>query len=290
MSTVTATFRHKPSTLAYMGRALLPSRGLGPDARFPALTLCWRALRLDPDHHHRFQELTGLTARNPAWVLYPHVFGFSLVMALLTHRAFPLPIWNALQTRNHLVLHRPLRFDTRYDLETRVGERRVLEKGLELDLLTHLTADGESHWESRTTFFYRGRFGAAGRPSPLAQSTRVNAPVVAEWQMPEGGGWAFGGLTGDYNGIHCWKGYAQRFGFPAAFLHPQRATGLCLARLPDLPDSPQRLDLWLKGPVFYGSPVQLRAPAERGAELPFALRLRGDDRDALVGRWSALAG
>src|SRR6185369_10158497 len=38
-------------------------------------------------------------------VLFPQVVGFRLQMALLTHPAYPLPIWTALQVRNRLVRH-----------------------------------------------------------------------------------------------------------------------------------------------------------------------------------------
>jgi hypothetical protein len=103
--------------------------------------------------------------------------------------------------------------------------------------------------------------------------------------MPEGGGWAFGRLTGDYNGIHTWNWYARRLGFRAAFSHPQRAAGLCLARLREPQADAQTLDLWIKGPVFYGAEVMLRAvDDERGVR--FGLALAGDPRPAIAGAWS----
>jgi len=67
------------------------------------------------------------------------------------------------------------------------------------------------------------------------------------------GRWRFGALTGDYNGIHQWDGYARRFGFAAASTHPQRAVALCLSHLPTPASGPQQLDLWIRGPAYYGS-------------------------------------
>jgi hypothetical protein len=73
-------------------------------------------------------------------------------------------------------------------------------------------------------------------------------------------------------------------GFPAAFPHPQRVLGQCLARLPEPGPPPLEIDLWIKGPVFFGRGVTMRhrpAAAARGHE--FGLWLEGESRPALVG-------
>ncbi len=273
-----------PSAPAFMARAFLP-RPKPRSADFPRLVERWRGVRIDRAHVEAFSEATGLGVGREVPVLYPHVFGFRLQMALLTHRAFPLPVWGALQIRARLVRHRRFGPGESLDLETRVGERRLVDKGVEVDLLSRLVEGSECVWESEVTYFYRGRFGAAQPPSPRASSPDLSAATVVDrFRMPRGGGWGFGALTGDYNGIHTWGWYARRFGFRAAFPHPQRVAGLCQARLPELHDEAQTLDLWIKGPVFYGAEVSLRAlQDERG--LQFGLALDDDSRAALVGRW-----
>ena len=45
----------------------------------------------------------------------------------------------------------------------------------------------------------------------------------------------------------------------------------------------QRLDAWLKGPVYYGSDLTLRVAETRDA-VTFALQVDGDERPAIVGR------
>ena len=61
-----------------------------------------------------------------------------------------------------------------------------------------------------------------------------------------------------------------------------------MARLhaPD-PNHPQRLDLWLKGPVYFSSEVTLYACGSTGAT-EFALIVKGDERPAILGRWSTV--
>jgi hypothetical protein len=65
-------------------------------------------MRIDPKHLAAFRAAIGARDDDSVCVLYPHVLGFRLQMALLTHLAFPLPIWNALQIRNRLVRHRAI--------------------------------------------------------------------------------------------------------------------------------------------------------------------------------------
>jgi hypothetical protein len=278
-----------PSALVFMTRAFLPSPGLPRDGGLLSIVQRW-AFRIDASHLAAFDRATGLSSTDGVSILYPHVLGFRLQMAVLTHRAFPLPIWKALQVRNRLFRYALIDPEGAYELETRVAGHRVMEKGVEFDLKTRLSSKTERCWESIVTYFYRGS-------SPGERSTELTpsapdisaAAIVDRFRMPVGGGWMFGRLTGDYNGIHNWNWYARRLGFPGAFLHPQRALGMCLARLPGPRSAAQSLELWIKGPVFYGANAFLRALTDDG-RVSFGLGLEGDPRAAIAGRWLAGGG
>jgi hypothetical protein len=171
------------------------------------------------------------------------------------------------------------------DLETRVAGQRILQKGAEVDLHTTVHVGGERMWESLNTFYYRGRFGEPKGASPPSNGPPISAVTVAQWHLPSGVGWRFARMTGDYSGIHRWHSYARLFGFRKAFFHPQMIAGQCMARLRSpSPDHPQRLELWLKGPVYFDSDVSLRAARVEDAT-QFALMQRGDERPAILGRW-----
>jgi hypothetical protein len=276
-----------PSALSYMARAFLP-RPRARDATFPPLVERWRGFRVDRDALLAFGAATGLDAeRDEVSVLFPHVAGFRLQMSLLTHRAFPLPIWRTLQIRKRMVRHASFAPGDVLDLETKIGAGRVVEKGLEVDLESRLVRGSTCVWESSTTYFHRGRFGVAGEASAHAASPDLDdASEIARFRMGDGRAWDFGALTGDYNGIHRWRWYARRMGFSAAFAHPQRSAGLCMSRLPRPSGEAQTLELWLKGPVFYGAEVVLRANvSEHG--VTFAASVDGEARPALIGRWGA---
>lgn len=282
-------FDRRPSTLAYMLRACYPSAGLSETGGFPPIRVSWRQHRIDRRQLALFLRLTGLHADQALPMLYPQVFGFPLLMVILTHPAFPIPIWNSLQIRNHLLQHRSIAADAVLDLETQVAGQRILEKGAEVDLHTSIHARDELVWESLNTFYYRGRYGEPGSASPLAGAPAVGDQVLAQWHMAAGTGWRFGGLSGDYNGIHWSNRYARLFGFRRAFHHPQLVLGQCMAHLSaPRPVAAQRLDAWLKGPVYYDSDVRLRGTVESDGTR-FALNPAGEQRPAIFGCWRSAA-
>lgn len=278
--------RHEqaPSALVFMARAFLPSPGLAESGAVPNIVQRWEGLRIEAAHLAKFRQASGLSEEDGVSILFPHVLGFRLQMALLTHRAYPLPIWNALQIRNRLVRHRQFRPGERLNLETRIGAHRLVEKGIEIDLHSRLTRDSDCCWESEVTYFYRGRFGRPTNNDTVEAPNLARAAVVERFSMPRGGGWRFGTLTGDYNGIHWAKWYARRLGFRAAFPHPQRVAGMCLARLRGPQSEAQTLQLWIKGPLFYAARVVLNAATiHQGVQ--FGLSLDADHRVALSGQW-----
>ncbi len=273
-------FRARPSALAFMARAMRPSPGLRKGV--PAISARWRH-RVDAAELKRFHALSGLPEGEALPLLYPHTIGFPLQMAILTQPAFPVPIWKVLQVRNRIVQHAPLARDAALGIHVKVAGHRILEKGAEFDLHTTVGEGGATAWESVNTFYIRGRFGAPTAGAAVPEAPKVSPGETAAWRMPAGGGWHFGGLSGDFNGVHMFGWYARKLGFPRAFFHPPRVLGQCLARLPQAEAGlPLRLDAWIKGPVFYGAPVKLRH--EAGADgTRFALHVNEDERPAIVG-------
>lgn len=293
MSTLHRTYGQAPWAPAYMLHAFRPAPGWNSARGCPDLALAWRGYWVEPAALDDLKSASGLrdeALTDRLCLLYPQVTGFRLVMALLTHPTWPLPIWNALQVRNRVRLHAPLHAGDSFDLEVGASGWRVLAKGVEIDIHSRLLQGEACRWESVVTFYYRGSYGAeaaAGR----ALGAESASPVVrdgdfdaAGWNVGDDRRWRYGRLTGDYNGLHQWDWYARRMGFPAAFPHPQRVLGQCLAHLPDPGSAPLGLDLWIKGPVFFGRDVTMR---HRSAATPagrvFGLALDGESRPALVG-------
>lgn len=279
-------YRARPSALAFMARAVRPSPGLARGV--PAISAHWRH-RPDAAEVARFHALSGLPEGDTLPLLYLHTIVFPLQMAILTQPAFPLPIWRMLQIRNRIVQHAPLARDAELDIAVGIAGHRILDKGAEFDLHAVVRSGGTVVWEGLNTFYARGRFGAPTADGVPA-APKVSPGDTARWRMPVGGGWQYGGLSGDYNPLHLWSGYARKHGFARSFFHPQRVLGECLARLPRAETGlPLRLDAWIKGPVFYGAPVKMRS--ESGADgAVFALHVNEDERPAIVGWLRGAAG
>ena len=276
-------FERTPSALRYMAHALRPRRG----GELPALDACWHGAVAAPALRADFERLTGLACAPALPLPFVHAWSFRLQMALLTHPAFPLPIWQALQLRNRLRQHRPLAPGARVDMRTRVAAQRRLDKGLEVDLHTTLAdADGVA-WEGTTTFYYRGRRRGDDPVPAQAAAPRVDAPPQSLADMPHDGGWRFGRVSGDYNGLHWSDAWARRFGFAGAFHHPPRAIAIAMARLALPLHAPaQRLDAWIRGPLRYGSALSLARADEATGATRFALFGSDDARPAIVARWA----
>lgn len=278
---VQTVYHARPSVPGFMFSAFLPSPGLAKTGGFPDMDFRWLGHRLESRQAADFAALTGLAPTGLYSVLHPQTTAFALKMALLTHRAFPEPIWRNLQIRNHLLLRRPIPIEASLDLRLRIAAWRVLEKGVEIDLHLSAALGTEVAWESLDTFYIRGRYGAAGAPSPWAEAPAPGDGTIATWTMPSDGRLAYGRLTGDYNGIHLADGYARLFGFAGAFFHPQRVLGQVAAHLKGPgPDKPQRFDAWLKGPVPYGASVKLVGGTEA-----FALLVGDAAKPAILGAW-----
>ena len=274
-----------PGAPAFMARAICFPRRPGLRGGLPELSAAWRGHRVAGARLGDVLALTGLEG-HPLWpLLYPQAAGFRLLMTILTDRRFPFPIWGALQVRNRLVLHQPISRSDILEFEARIAGARALDKGTEIDLACAVRRAGKLVWESLNAFYYRGTRGAQPDPGPPATPPALDGAPIAEWTAPTGRRARFGRLTGDYNGIHLSDWYARLFGFRGAFHHPQRMLGQALAHLPRaMRGMPVQLEAWLKGPVYYGAKVSLRASADRSA---FALYVESDERPAILGRLGA---
>jgi len=282
---VNLKFRRRPSVFAYHLRALHPSPGVRGEGTTVPIRATWTRHRIDRQQLAQFLALTGLRAEHGLPMLFPHVLGFPLQMVLLTHPRFPVPIWRILQVRNHLVQHRPIATDAILDMETVMAGQRILEKGVEFDLQTRISEGTELVWESVNTFFARGRYGQSSAVPPSVRMPVQGHTMAARWTTTTRSGWRFAALSGDYNGIHYWSWYARRMGFQRALLHSQLVLGQCMARL-DVrrTTGSERLDTWLRGPVYQGADVHLLVSAtEQGTD--FQLIPDGERRSAIVGRW-----
>ena len=279
-------YRGKPSFLGFMAQMWRPKGRFDAAGGLPEILATWRGRRGSPREMADFLALSGLPAGDDLSVLYAHTASFPMVMAVLSHPSFPLPIWRLLQVRNRLTQREAIAPDAALDLTVRTGQSRVLEKGIEMDLSVTAETGGRVVFEAVNTFYARGRFGDAQAEAP--RSPAVASVLAAEWRMPEHGRWRYSRLSGDFNPLHINDAYARRQGFARALAHPQRAIGQCLAHLGAARHAAMTLETWIKGPVFYGAKLALRAETQPAGGV-FALHVDGDERQAIAGRYRIIS-
>lgn len=245
----------------YLRGLLTPRTGLNQGDKLPAISAELRGYTVRREHLDRLISLCSLKNRETVPLIYPFTIIFPLHMSIVTHKEFPFCYLKMLQVRNHLIQFRQIRLTEEMDIFCQIVAQRTLEKGLEIDIHSVARSEGEPVWESLHTYFFRGRFGDTVEPSPLSRFHPLpENSSEAAWEMPVGGGFRFGLITGDYNGIHYFPPYARLFGFRRDFMHSQRVLAQCLDRLPQWKDTyPIRLDAALKGSVYYKSPVRMRS-------------------------------
>ncbi len=275
-------FGGRPGTLASMLRAAFPSPGLAVAEGLPPLRLEWSGYRVNRRHLQSFLKLTGLRREGLGGFLYPHVFGFPLQLAILTHPRFPVPLWGSLQTRNRLLQHRKPDWNAEWHLAARIADHRIMEKGLEVDLYTSIRTGRIITWESLNTYYFRGRHGTPEGEFAVPPAPEIENGILAQWSMPAGTGWRFAGLTGDYNPIHLSRRMARRLGFERALHHTQQVLGQCFSHLPPMDCEPGlAMDTWLKGPVYAGSDVVLRGFAGAGTAA-FSVGMTDEPRPGII--------
>lgn len=263
------SYRKKPSSFANYARIILTRRPGNPhETPLPRLLGRMENITPDPENLSRYREVCGLKNDGKIPVLYPHVLASPVYMHLLSHKEFPIPLIGSLHLRNHIICHRPIDEREPLTLEVTTGDKRIVKQGIEFDFTILLSSHGERLWESITTWLKKGDYGAAHAQSPHADIIKpiYNGVEHAESYIPKEIGKRFARITGDYNPIHISKYAAPLFGLKRDVAH---AMWVCADTIRQLPrhkkESPLRVDLAFKGPLFLDSRYLVKIKVEHNA-------------------------
>lgn len=280
------TFEDRPGVFGMMAKALLtPRKGFRAATGLPQIEVRWDQVQVDRENLDRYRQVCGLTEKQGLPLLFPHVCSQGLHMAMLTHKSFPIKLLGAVHLRNHILAHRAIAASETLALACRLGEFRIMEKGMEFDFTTEVHVENERVWESVSTYYVRGRFGEQGAPSPLAQMPEMGAETpLSEWHVAANLGKKYAPVTGDYNPIHMSKLLAKLFGFKRDIAHGFCVLATCLEQFgSNLVEGACRFDVAFKGPVFLDSQVVLKASAAEGDSGRFNLYCGDNERPSICG-------
>lgn len=264
----------------YRGILLTRKKGFRPGDTWPQMGSVWNGAQADPAKVAGYRAACGWQDDGTLPLLYPHVLTSPLHLGIMSHTAFPLSPLGGVHARNVAVQHRPIKTGERLDLSASLGEARIVKGGLDFDITTLVSSGGETVWEGRSSYLFRGKFGQPTEgyePPRLPELGTVDK--TATWRVPPDMGRRYAKITGDYNPIHVSKILAKVFGFKRDLIHGMWSAARALAES-GAPVGSTRFDVIFKGPIWIGAQTEMKLAAGDG-QYRFDLYCQGNDRPCI---------
>jgi hypothetical protein len=279
----------QPSALPTMLKAalpVLPGVNLIPGvarrgSSLPDLTLHRKDVVIDSQHVAAYAEVCGFEPSQTLPFTYPHMLAFPLHMGIMTDASFPFPAIGTVHVGNSITRHRELAPTERLDVSATAVNLRPHPRGRVFDLVTTVTSDGETVWESTSKYLRIGNgekgVQAEGEPFGLVTGTG------AVWQLPGDLGRRYARVSGDHNPIHLYPLTAKAFGFPRQISHGMWSKARCVAAMANRLPGSARVEVEFKKPIFLPGSVAFGSCVVRDG-LDFSLTKPGDGAPHLLGR------
>jgi acyl dehydratase len=259
----------------------LPGVRKGPARDFAGLSYRREQVVAERARVDAYASVCGFPRRDVVPVTYPHMLAFPLHMAIMGDPAFPYPAIGMVHVENAITAHRAIGVGEALDVTTEVGPPRPHARGVLLDFVTTVTADGGTAWESTSTYLRRGRT----IEGDVAPGLEVPDPPTGgvEWRLPADLGRTYASVSGDANPIHLYPLTARALGFPRQIAHGMWTKARSVAAIENrLPDA-VTVEVAFKKPVFLPGTVAFAARRDDGG-WTFAMTNPKDGSPHLVGR------
>ncbi|MFC7359602.1 MaoC/PaaZ C-terminal domain-containing protein [Nocardioides astragali] len=286
----TKTLSGEPGGLSTLVRAALPvvpgvnrlpGVRKGPARDFTGLAYSRERVVAERPRVDAYAAVCGFPLKDVLPLTFPHMLAFPLHMAIMSDPAFPFPAIGMVHVENTITAHRALGVGEALDLTTEVGAPRPHTKGVLLDFVTTVSADGETAWESTSTYLRRGRL-VEGEPAPGLAI--VDPPTGGvEWRLPANLGRTYAGISGDANPIHLYPLTAKALGFPRQIAHGMWTKARSIAAIENRLPAALTVEVAFKKPVFLPGTVAF-AVRQDDAGWTFALTSPKDGSPHLLGR------
>jgi acyl dehydratase len=275
------TLESSPSILPLYARAaapMIPGASLlpfvpGGGGEIPDLELDLAGVRAKPEDVAAYARVCGFALRDHLPPTYPHVLAFPLHMAVMADGSFPFGAVGLVHVENRIEQHRRIGIGEKLAIHVRPTKLQPHSKGRTFSLITKVTVDGETAWESTSTMLRRGggddsSGGTKGAPFPTVPD---GTPASATWRLGDDLGRRYAAVSGDRNPIHMHSLSAKPLGFPGAIAHGMWTKARCLAALESrLPDA-FATEVRFRKPILLPSKVEF-ASAPDGDQIDFAVR------------------
>lgn len=261
MKKIKLNFKKRPSFFNTLVKICLGrSYGFKPKKGIPEIIASWEKIKVNEKHLRGFNKICGINDSNEFPITYPLTLVCPLYLRILAQKKAPLSLFQALNTRCKIIQHRKIGVNEIMDIQSKLMDWRVVEKGLELDLYSAINIRDEIVWENTNTYYYRGRFGEADADFLYSKLEPIpDAEQLGKWFFPAGVGFKFARISGDTNGLHFMPRYSRMLGYKRDFAQPFLMIANSIEYLPDLEDSQAIcLEAEIKGPIYYNSELSLK--------------------------------
>lgn len=237
-------------------------------------------ITIDPAHVSSYAAVCGFETKDALPLTYIHMLAFPLHMDIMTSSAFPYPAIGTVHLRNAIHQIRPVTARERLDISVTATNLRAHPKGKVFDMVANATSEGETVWESTSTYL---RIGKGDENAPAGESFEVIPGTGIQWKLAANLGRRYGAVSGDMNPIHLYPITAKALGFNRQIAHGMWTKARCVAaiatRLPDdvTVEVEFKKPVFLPGTVAFGSRV-----VEQGID--FSLTNPKSGAPHLVGR------
>ncbi len=277
------TLDSSPSILPLYARAalpMIPGASLlpfipGRGGEIPDLDLELAGVEADPAAVAAYAKVCGFALRDHLPPTYPHVLAFPLHMAVMADGGFPFGAVGLVHIENRIEQHRHIGLGEEITIRVRPTKLQPHPKGRTFALLTEVTVNGQTAWESASTMLRRN--SDSKKPADGPESGHIGdfearrQPSSAEWRLGGGLGRRYAAVSGDRNPIHMHSLTAKPLGFPGAIAHGMWTKARCLAVLESrLPDA-FAVDVRFRKPILLPGRVEFTSATE-GEEIAFAVR------------------
>ena len=271
-----------PSATSLRRRAVASLRRRGRAGALDPVVLCRRAT-IEARRAHAYAKLCGFGERCGIPVLFPHLLGFPLHMALMLRPSFPFPVIGLVHIGNAVRQHVRLDSGDAVEVAARFGGWIAHEKGQAFAIETRILRAGLLVWDSRSIYLRRGAPGTLGAPYQGVATPGGALAALRRVDLKASLGRRYAAVSGDANPIHTSAMAARLFGFPRPIAHGMWSKARAIAALlPDAPVETLAAAVAFKTPAFLPGGACLLAgpPAEPRI---FELRDRREARPHLRG-------
>jgi acyl dehydratase len=257
--------------------------------KLPSLGIEVKGVRVSGEQLAEYRKVCGFADSHHLPITFPHVMAAALHLQLMTDPKFPLPLLGLVHVRNQIRQQRGLGSGESYDFDVRIGESREVRQGLEFDIDSRVTVDGEEVWSEVMTTLFR-------MPGPKQPGARpASSPAVASLseyiavEAPSDTGRRYAKVGKDFNPIHLAPFTAKLFGFKRHIAHGMWSAAHCAALLAErVEGEPTVLDVQFRQPLFLPGRAALKfahraGAGAKGSGIDFALLASRSDKVHLTG-------